>query len=70
MTTENPNTIDRLLQSHPIFSFILISSFTLVCYLITATFIIDIRLPDIVGGMLVGFGAASAILIVRRKAID
>lgn len=65
-----PNTTDRLLELHPVGSFILISSFTFVCYLIVVLYFGSVNYTNIGQGILVGLVVASILIAIRRKATD
>lgn len=65
----NPNTTDRLLESHPVVSFILISFFTLLCYLAVTFYFSSLNYTNIGQGILVGLVVASIIIAVRRRTV-
>lgn len=63
----NPNTTDRLLESHPAVSFLLISSFTFLCYTIVVFSFSDVNYTYLAQGTLVGLVVASIIIAIRTK---
>ena len=65
----NPSTTDRLLESHPVVSFILISSLTLLCYLAVIFSFSSLNHTNIGQGILVGLVVASIIIAIRGSTV-